>query len=150
MAAVWGGWGKADLCHCSLPLLNVNHNVFLLLSSTPHELRPTPRVVPIRRRRKLTNPAHNCKKITVAALCLSVGPVRIPPRGAAKILYTSGSKPAAMRVTINPVTPRAAVRIVHVFSVSTVVSTLILENTQNPLLFIQSPTSDPLPIAVAR
>lgn len=64
--------------------------------------------------------------------------------------YNNGRILAEIRVTRRPVSPITAVRTDQVFSVSSVVSTLIFENTQNPLLFIQSPTSDPLPITVAR
>ena len=48
-----------------------------------------------------------------------------------------------------PVTPTTASRGVHDFRVSIYVTPPIFENTQNPLSFIQVPTSDPLAIAVA-
>ena len=57
---------------------------------------------------------------------------------------------SATTVTTIPVIPSAAVSTDQVRSVSVGVSTPIFEKIQNPLLFIQSPIRDPLPMAQAR
>jgi hypothetical protein len=64
--------------------------------------------------------------------------------------HSIGISRAKRSVNPRPANPNDAVKIVHVVRVSVSVSTLILEKIQKPLLFIQSPTSDPLPIAIAR
>ena len=64
--------------------------------------------------------------------------------------YVSGTINASSKVKTNPVIPSAAVTMTHDLSVSVSVSPLIFAKIQKPLLFIQSPTSEPLPMAKAR
>ena len=69
--------------------------------------------------------------------------------GCPYIAGTMGSRYAKSIVNPSPISPSAAVTIVHDLSVSTSVKPPIRENIQKPLLFIQSPTSEPLPIVRA-
>ena len=67
--------------------------------------------------------------------------------------YTAGImgiRYASRSVNPSPMTPSVAVRMVQDLSVSISVKPPIRAKIQKPLLFIQSPTIEPLPIAIAR